>query len=75
MDIMDVNESESGSPWLTETDLQEIPQEIQNVRPPCGKYLRNIMQFYGYARNESIIKFKDKQEMDKMQLSESDHVI
>ena len=66
MDIMEADENGITNRRATEKDLQEIPQEIWNIIPPCGNYLKNIMQFCGYARKESIIKLKEKHEVDKM---------
>ena len=40
--------------------------EIWNIIPPCGNNLKNITQFCGYARKASIIKLKEKHEVDKM---------
>ena len=29
---------------ITERDLQEIPQEIWNIIPPCGNYLKTVLK-------------------------------
>ena len=65
MDIVEVDESGITDRRLTEEDLQELPRNME-YHTPCGNNLKNITQFCGYARKASIIKLKEKHEVDKM---------
>lgn len=45
---------------------KEIPNKLWKIILPRGNYLKNIMDFCGYTRRESIVKLKEKDEMDKL---------
>eukprot|EP00794_Sanderia_malayensis_P019186 gene19186-21108_t len=45
---------------------QEIPQDVWNIIPSSGDYLRNVIEFSGYVTREAIIRLKDKDELEKM---------
>ena len=59
-------EVDDGGSETMDVQTEEIPQEVWNIILPCGNYLKKIMEFCGYTRKESIVKLKEKDEMDKM---------
>lgn len=43
-----------------------IPPELWNIFPPQGNYLKNILKYSGYETYESIIKLKEKEELEQV---------
>ena len=43
-----------------------IPDEIWNIFPSQGTYVKKIMKFSGYETIDSVLKLKSKDEIEKM---------
>ncbi|CAB4013594.1 Hypothetical predicted protein, partial [Paramuricea clavata] len=63
MEVDKVFEVDSTDPNKT-TDA--IPDEIWNMFPSKGTYLKNIIKFSGYETIDSVLKLKSKDEIEKM---------
>ena len=63
MEVDEVFEIDSTDPKKT-TDA--IPDEIWNMFPSKGTYLKNIIKFSGYETIDSVLKLKSKDEIEKM---------
>lgn len=47
-------------------NFETIPDELWNIFPSHGKYIKEMMIFCGYQSRESILKLKDNEEVQKM---------
>lgn len=65
---MEVNglEIEEIHPTDSKTTTDDIPDEIWNIFPPQGTYVKKIMKFSGYETIDSVLKLKSKDEIEKM---------
>ena len=43
----------------------DIPAELWDIFPPHGDYVKNIIKFSGYETRNSILKLRDRKELEK----------
>ena len=43
----------------------DIPAELWDIFPPRGNYVKNILTFSGYETKNSILKWRDRKELEK----------
>ena len=43
-----------------------VPEQLWDIIPPAGNYIKNIMKFSGYETIDSVATLKRKDELDKM---------
>ena len=44
----------------------EISEELWNLIPAAGNYIKNIMKYSGFDTKSAIVKLKQTQELDGM---------
>jgi hypothetical protein len=42
-----------------------VPEELWNIFPPRGQYIKHILKFSGYETIESVLKLRQKEELEK----------
>ena len=49
-----------------DTSSDTIPEHLWKIFPPCGSYIRPLLEFCGYATRNSILELKTKEKQDAM---------